>query len=236
MHYYKRNIGDYHKKAGRLSIVEHGIYMLLIDACYDREIFPTQEQAIDWVWARSDEEVAAVKFVLKKFFELVDGVFVQKRIQEEIAAYKKKCRKNSEIAKNREDSKRNDNEAPQEDHETCSSNHETCSNGDSSSTNEHLTNNHKPITNKKETHPSDDTGVSIWDVGVPIFKKQGIDEKSARSFIGKIIKTHGEKASASALAEASLKNPADIRGYLVGILNRQKSEDDEEAAFWRNLK
>ena len=37
MHYYKRNIGDYHKKAGRLSMIEHGAYTLLIDACYDRE-------------------------------------------------------------------------------------------------------------------------------------------------------------------------------------------------------
>ena len=41
MHYYKRNLGDYAKKAGRLSMLEHGSYTLLIDACYDRERFPT---------------------------------------------------------------------------------------------------------------------------------------------------------------------------------------------------
>jgi len=29
MHYFKRNIGDYHKKAGRLSMLEHGAYTLL---------------------------------------------------------------------------------------------------------------------------------------------------------------------------------------------------------------
>jgi len=68
VHYFKRNIGDYHKKAGRLSMLEHGAYTLLLDACYDREEFPTMEEALDWCWARSDDEEAAVRFVLNKFF------------------------------------------------------------------------------------------------------------------------------------------------------------------------
>ncbi len=33
MHYYKRNIGDYARKAARLTFQQHGIYCLLIDAC-----------------------------------------------------------------------------------------------------------------------------------------------------------------------------------------------------------
>ena len=68
MHYYKRNLGDYAKKAGRLSMLEHGAYTLLMDAIYDREIFPTLDEALDWAWARDEAEVAAVKFVLTKFF------------------------------------------------------------------------------------------------------------------------------------------------------------------------
>ena len=60
MHYYKKNIGDYHKKAGRLSMLEHGAYTLLLDACYDRERFPTLEDAMDWTWARTEEEMAAL--------------------------------------------------------------------------------------------------------------------------------------------------------------------------------
>ena len=70
MHYYKRNIGDYAKKAGRLSMLQHGSYTLLIDACYDREAFPTIEEAIEWTWASSDLEVEAVKFVLGRFFTI----------------------------------------------------------------------------------------------------------------------------------------------------------------------
>ncbi len=57
MHYYKKNIGDYHKKAGRLTMLQHGAYTLLMDSCYDREEFPTLEQAIEWVWASTTEEV-----------------------------------------------------------------------------------------------------------------------------------------------------------------------------------
>lgn len=100
MHYYKKNIGDYHKKAGRLSMLQHGAYTLLIDSCYDREIFPTREEAIDWTWASSDEEILAVDFVLKKFFSLSeDGRYIQSRIEEEIAEYQEFCEQQQEKGK-----------------------------------------------------------------------------------------------------------------------------------------
>lgn len=106
MYYYKKNIGDYYKKTGRLSMLEHGAYTLLIDACYDRERFPTLEDALDWTWARSDEEVEAVKYVLGKFFDLVDGFYVQKRIQDELDKYKKNANTNKRIAVEREEKRR----------------------------------------------------------------------------------------------------------------------------------
>ena len=108
MHYYKRNLGDYAKKAGRLSMLQHGSYTLLIDACYDREQFPTMDEAIEWTWASTTEEVEAVTFVLRKFFTLEDGVYVQKRIQEEIAEYHGKAETNKRIAQERE-AKRKEN-------------------------------------------------------------------------------------------------------------------------------
>ncbi|MEE9223021.1 MAG: YdaU family protein [Nitrosomonadaceae bacterium] len=96
MHYYKRNIGDYAKKAARLSLLQHGVYSQLIDCCYDRETFPTLEEAIDWLWASNAEEEEAVKFVLNKFFTLQsDGKFVQSRIQEEIQNYQGQCLSNA---------------------------------------------------------------------------------------------------------------------------------------------
>lgn len=106
MHYYKRNIGDYAKKAGRLTMLQHGAYTLLLDACYDREQFPTREEAIDWLWASSTAEIEAVDFVLSKFFHLVDGRFVQNRIQEELAEYHEKSLNNKRIAQEREAKRR----------------------------------------------------------------------------------------------------------------------------------
>lgn len=108
MHYYKRNLGDYAKKAGRLSMLEHGAYTLLIDACYDREFFPTLEDALDWTWARTEAEEAAVKFVLTKFFTLKDGVYIQARIQEELAKYHSNAKTNQRIAQEREEKARKD--------------------------------------------------------------------------------------------------------------------------------
>lgn len=103
MHYYKRNLGDYAKKAGRLSMLQHGAYTLLIDACYDREQFPTMDEAIDWTWASSTAEIEAVQFVLTKFFTLMpDGRYVQSRIEEELRDYQEMAAKNKRIAEERE--------------------------------------------------------------------------------------------------------------------------------------
>ena len=102
MHYYKRNLGDYAKKAGRLTMLQHGAYNLLLDACYDRERFPTRDEAIDWAWASSAAEIEAVEFVLRKFFTLVDGVYVQERIRQELEDFATKSAKNKQIAHDRE--------------------------------------------------------------------------------------------------------------------------------------
>jgi len=138
MHYYKRNIGDYAKKAGRLTMLQHGAYTLLIDSCYDREKFPTLEQAIEWTWASTEAEIEAVKFVLNRFFTLgEDGEYVQDRILEEILDYHSKADKNKLIAIERE-AKRREKRTNR-----AQAVHESPPNQ------EPLTNNHKPVTNNK---------------------------------------------------------------------------------------
>ena len=107
MHYYKRNLGDYAKKAGRLTMLQHGAYTLLIDSCYDREVFPTLEQALEWTWASTEAEVEAVKFVLSRFFELdKEGCYVQDRILQELLHYHKNADTNKRIADEREAKRR----------------------------------------------------------------------------------------------------------------------------------
>ena len=144
MHYYKRNIGDYAKKAGRLSMLEHGAYTLLMDAIYDRETFPTLEEALDWAWARDDAEVAAIKFVLSKFFTLDGDRYVQKRIQDELDSYKAKAETNARIAKDREAKRKSKHELSRNVHEACEEKHEPSPN------HKPLTINQEPLTTNQE--------------------------------------------------------------------------------------
>ena len=84
-------------------MLQHGAYTLLIDSCYDREVFPTIEQAIEWTWAATETEVEAVKFVLSRFFTLdKDGCYVQDRILQELLHYHKNADTNKRIADERE--------------------------------------------------------------------------------------------------------------------------------------
>jgi uncharacterized protein YdaU (DUF1376 family) len=138
MHYYKRNIGDYHKKAGRLSILQHGVYALLIDAIYDREKFPSLDEAVDWVWASTEEEVSAVGFVLKKFFEFEDGVYVQNRISEEIQRYQENSATNKRIAIEREAKRREKSTKREQSVNEAPPNHKP------------ITNNQEPVTKLKD--------------------------------------------------------------------------------------
>lgn len=86
MNYYKRHLGDYARKAGHLTMLEHGAYNLILDAYYDREQAPTRQEAMRYARARSDEEVRAVEVVLEEFFTERDGRYYQARVEEEFAS------------------------------------------------------------------------------------------------------------------------------------------------------
>jgi len=90
MHYYQHNIGDYARDTGHLSVLEHGIYRLLLDWCYLNEKPITTEQALRVGRGNPTE----TQSVLSEFFcEESDG-WVHKRVTQEIAAYREKAEKN----------------------------------------------------------------------------------------------------------------------------------------------
>lgn len=117
MHYYKRHLGDYAKKAGHLSPLEHGVYTLILDSYYDREQAPTLIEATRWARARTEDEKSAVLAVLDEFFKLENGRYVQNRVEEELGHYQGKAETNRVIAVERERRKRERRE------------HESCTNG-----------------------------------------------------------------------------------------------------------
>ena len=85
MNYYEHHLGDYAKDTGHLSMLEHGAYRILLDRYYSTEAGIPAAQAYRLARARSEEERQAVDVVLEEFFERVDGVWINRRAEEEIA-------------------------------------------------------------------------------------------------------------------------------------------------------
>lgn len=85
MNYYERHLGDYSKDTAHLTMIEHGAYGLLLDRYYGTEQGIPADQVHRIARARTREEKQAVDVVLDEFFQLVDGLWVNKRAEEEIA-------------------------------------------------------------------------------------------------------------------------------------------------------
>lgn len=99
MNYYKRHIGDYMKDASHLSLLEHGVYMRLLDVYYTRECAIPVDQAARLIGARTKEEKAALEVVTCEFFTVVDGAYTQTRCDSEIAAMQHKTETNREVGR-----------------------------------------------------------------------------------------------------------------------------------------
>jgi uncharacterized protein YdaU (DUF1376 family) len=133
-------------------MLQHGAYTLLIDSCYDRELFPTLEQALEWTWASTEAEVEAVKFVLSRFFTLdKDGCYVQERILAELLNYQKNADTNKRIADEREAKRRENRTKRVQVVDEAPPNQEP------------LTINHKPIKEKATgVAPPEGVSDSVW--------------------------------------------------------------------------
>lgn len=93
MNYYPHHIGDYAKDTRALSQAEHGAYRLLIDEAYSSENGVDAEEVYAISCAHTAAERKNTDRVLTKFFTLRDGRYYQKRIDEEVVAYRSKSEK-----------------------------------------------------------------------------------------------------------------------------------------------
>lgn len=94
MNYYKRHIGDYLKDTSHLNLLEHGVYTRLLDVYYTREGPIPMDEAQRLIRAHSKEEKASLASVLKEFFSLEDGHYIQDRCNREIEAKEAKAETN----------------------------------------------------------------------------------------------------------------------------------------------
>ena len=104
MNFYKRWLGDYQKKTGHLSMLEHGAYNLLLDAFYATE-FPLPGNKVELyrlLRAITKREREAVNSVLAQFWTLEAGNWLNKRAVEEIERASAQADTNRRIATERE--------------------------------------------------------------------------------------------------------------------------------------
>jgi uncharacterized protein YdaU (DUF1376 family) len=101
MHYYKRHIGDYRAATAHLTLLEHGVYAMLMDLYYlDEKPFPLETQSVyRRLRAVTEEERAAVDAVLSDFFVKGENGYQHKRIDSELAGYLANAEKNRENGK-----------------------------------------------------------------------------------------------------------------------------------------
>ncbi|MBC7602780.1 MAG: YdaU family protein [Ramlibacter sp.] len=101
MNYYKRHIGDYAAATRHLSLLEHGVYGMLLDVYYTSEKqLPLDLRAVQrLVGAKSDDEREAVQIVLTEFFEQTPDGWRQTRCDEEIHHKQAKSETNQVIGR-----------------------------------------------------------------------------------------------------------------------------------------
>lgn len=198
-------------------MLEHGAYTLLIHACYDRERFPTLEDAIDWCWARTKEEKDAVEFVLSKFFDLVDGVYIQNRIQEEIDKYHENAQTNKRIATERENKRKNKTRTVNEACESVNEappNQEPITNEPINQEPEDITHNKYPSQQSSEVTPSAGVCLAIKKIGI-------IDINPSHPELLELLRI-GATVDEFMHAARTAKDKGKGFSYVLGIVKKQR--------------
>jgi len=207
MHYYQHNIGDYARDTGHLSVLEHGIYRLLLDWCYLNEKPITTEQAM----RVGRGNPVATQSVLSEFFcETSDG-WTHKRVCQEVADYHKKA------DRNRANGAKNTRKEPTGNPVATQSVSENNPNGGP---------NHKPITNNQEPYSvPKGTGADaptdrdlIFATGVPLLTAAGVTDKNARSMLAGLAKKHGDATVADAIRQTAIDRPVEPVSWLQSLM------------------
>lgn len=86
LNYFEFHLGSYARKTGHLSLLEHGVFITLLRWYYTNRRGIPDADRYRFSQARSDVEREAVDAVLREFFELVEGAWVNKTCEEVIAA------------------------------------------------------------------------------------------------------------------------------------------------------
>ena len=108
VNFYKRFPGDYMRDTAHLSLAEHGVYSVLLDAYYATESpLPLHREAVyRMARATTTDDRLAVDSVLKQFWKEQPNGWHNTRANEEIRKYNNQREANTQVAHDREAKKR----------------------------------------------------------------------------------------------------------------------------------
>lgn len=98
VYYYNHHIGDYLSHTAHLTLLEHGVYLRLLQVYYRHEKPLLESEAPRQVGAKAPDEVEAVQRILNEFFVATPQGFTHKRADEELAKYRDKSEKAKDAA------------------------------------------------------------------------------------------------------------------------------------------
>lgn len=103
MNWYKHYMGDFARDTAHLTILQHGVYRLLLDHYYatEKPLINNTESLCRVIRACSKEEKEAVQFILNEFFILENDVFHNTRADKELSKYEAQASTNRRIARER---------------------------------------------------------------------------------------------------------------------------------------
>lgn len=95
MHYYQFNIGNYRRETHHLTVLEHGVYRMLLDTYYleEKPLCADKAQLMRTHSIRSADEKEAFENVLSDFFRLTEAGYAHEDCEEKIAKYQEKSEK-----------------------------------------------------------------------------------------------------------------------------------------------
>lgn len=184
-------VADYMADTGHLTTLEHGAYLLLIMAYWQRgEALPNDDKKLARIARLGPREWARIKPSLAEFFELSASDWFHSRLHRELATLRDKSlkRRKGGLARAKQM------------HSTCSQDAKLIQ------ISEH--------TVSKDTAADAPSDKVFWDGALAFVGP------SKRSLIGKWIKAHGKPETANAITAAQIERAMDPVAYIEGVLRK----------------
>jgi uncharacterized protein YdaU (DUF1376 family) len=215
VNYYKRHLGDYAKDAGHLTVLEHGVYTLLLDRYYSVERPLSSSEAYKICRARTPLEREAVDGVLSEFFQDTTDGWRNRRADEEIAAYNQKAERNREVGKKGGRPKASGN--PEGNPDGFKNETQTVPGNNPS---------HKPLATKEQELKAP---AAPADFRADLFARwKSTPNSGGGAFLGKLFKDHKPEQRVLEALEHTLDDTrADPKAFVLGILNKQARSESE---------